>query len=85
MYCQHLSIYYVWFDRHRVQEFAIRGRMGLKELQLQALMDVKDQGNLSDPQVRIYYLLIKFNAKLFIQTNIIHSGLFIPDEIYLIF
>jgi len=85
MYCQRFSIYYIWFDPHCVQEFAIRGRMGLKELQLQALMDVKDQGNLSDPQVGTYYLLIKFNAKWVIQTNIIHSWLFIPDEIYLIF
>ncbi|XP_052773636.1 trichohyalin-like isoform X2 [Mya arenaria] len=34
------------------KEYAIRGRMGLKELQLQALTDVRTQGNLSDPQVK---------------------------------
>ncbi|XP_052251546.1 trichohyalin-like isoform X1 [Dreissena polymorpha] len=34
------------------KEFAIRSRMGIKELQLQALQDVKDQGKLSDQQIK---------------------------------
>lgn len=34
------------------KEFAIRGRMGMKEIQLQALTDVKDQGKLSDQQMK---------------------------------
>ncbi|KAL4231314.1 smoothened signaling pathway [Mactra antiquata] len=34
------------------KEFAIRKRMGLKELQIQALNDVKDQGKLSDAQIK---------------------------------
>ena len=34
------------------QEFAIRGRMGMKEIQQQALSDVRDQGKLSDQQMK---------------------------------
>ncbi|XP_053407084.1 trichohyalin-like isoform X2 [Mercenaria mercenaria] len=34
------------------KEFAIRSRMGIKELQIQALNDVKEQGKLSDPQMK---------------------------------
>ena len=35
-----------------LQEFAIRRRMGLKEIQMQALKDVQDIGKLNDQQMK---------------------------------